>query len=284
MDASRAKARLTRKSRPSDGGRGAKAARPVHPAKGMSGRVPRASRRARDGRQSPRTTRFRCPPRRWVFRCCPRWRVAVEAAAGLRAEDEEAVEGERTKRLSPPGRPRSRGTERGRRGRRGGRGGERRPSSASAATTSRRASSRCTSATWRSSMSCVRSRSSRRRATSSRWSSISGERCVGFAPGTGWILDIVERELGKPLPEAKLHRAAAERARRKSSIQARSRFEKAGAQLAVKLRAARHRPYLHRCSACRDSARRPCHEGPAHRGDDSLLDLDQGVRGLRADR
>ena len=59
---------------------------------------------------------------------------------------------------------------------------------------------------------------------------------VGFAPGTGWILDIVERELGKPLPEAKLHRAAADRARRKSSIQARSRFEKSGAQLAVKLR------------------------------------------------
>jgi RNA polymerase primary sigma factor len=59
---------------------------------------------------------------------------------------------------------------------------------------------------------------------------------VGFAPGTGWILDIVERELGKPLPEAKLHRAAAERARRKSSIQARSRFEKAGAHLATKLR------------------------------------------------
>jgi len=59
---------------------------------------------------------------------------------------------------------------------------------------------------------------------------------VGFAPGTGWILDVVERELGKPLPEAKLHRAAAERARRKSSIQARSRFEKAGGSLAVKLR------------------------------------------------
>jgi RNA polymerase primary sigma factor len=59
---------------------------------------------------------------------------------------------------------------------------------------------------------------------------------VGFAPGTGWILDVVERELGKPLPEAKLHRAAADRARRKSSIQARSRFEKAGAQLAIKLR------------------------------------------------
>jgi RNA polymerase primary sigma factor len=59
---------------------------------------------------------------------------------------------------------------------------------------------------------------------------------VGFAPGTGWILDIVEKELGKPLPEAKLHRAAAERARRKSSIPARSRFEKTGIHLAAKLR------------------------------------------------
>ena len=58
---------------------------------------------------------------------------------------------------------------------------------------------------------------------------------VGFAPGTSWILDIVERELGKPLSEAKLHRAVAERARRKSSIQARSRFEKTGAQLALTL-------------------------------------------------
>src|SRR5262245_31760635 len=46
MDASRAKARLTRKSRPSDGGRGGKAARPVHPAKGVSARVPRVKARA----------------------------------------------------------------------------------------------------------------------------------------------------------------------------------------------------------------------------------------------
>jgi len=59
---------------------------------------------------------------------------------------------------------------------------------------------------------------------------------LGFAPGTGWVLDVVEREVGKPLPEAKLVRASAERARRKSSIQARSRFEKACADLAVKLR------------------------------------------------
>jgi RNA polymerase primary sigma factor len=59
---------------------------------------------------------------------------------------------------------------------------------------------------------------------------------LGFAPGTGWVLDVVEREVGKPLAEAKLHRAAAERARRKSSIPSRSRFEKTGADLAVKLR------------------------------------------------
>jgi len=59
---------------------------------------------------------------------------------------------------------------------------------------------------------------------------------LGFAPGTGWVLDVVEREVGKPLPEAKLLRAAAERARRKSSIQARSRFEKACGELGAKLR------------------------------------------------
>jgi RNA polymerase primary sigma factor len=59
---------------------------------------------------------------------------------------------------------------------------------------------------------------------------------LGFAPGTGWVLDVIEREVGKPLQEAKLHRAAAERARRKSSIPSRSRFEKASSELAAKLR------------------------------------------------
>jgi len=49
MDAIRVKARLNRKSRPSDGGRGAKAARPVHPAKAVAGRVPRVVK-ARAGR------------------------------------------------------------------------------------------------------------------------------------------------------------------------------------------------------------------------------------------
>jgi RNA polymerase primary sigma factor len=59
---------------------------------------------------------------------------------------------------------------------------------------------------------------------------------TGFAPGVGWVLDVVEREIGKPLPEAKVHRLMAERARKKSSIQSRARFEKTGAQLAAKLR------------------------------------------------
>ena len=59
---------------------------------------------------------------------------------------------------------------------------------------------------------------------------------LGFVPGTDWVLDVVEREVGKPLGEAKIHRAAAERARSKSSIPARSRFEKTAAALAAKLR------------------------------------------------
>jgi RNA polymerase primary sigma factor len=60
---------------------------------------------------------------------------------------------------------------------------------------------------------------------------------LGFAPGTDWILDVVEREVGKPLPEAKLHRATAARARHRSSIQARDRFGKTATVLATKLRA-----------------------------------------------
>jgi RNA polymerase primary sigma factor len=59
---------------------------------------------------------------------------------------------------------------------------------------------------------------------------------LGFAPGTDWVLDVVEREVGKPLPEAKLHRAAAARARHKSSIPERARFEKTATALATKLR------------------------------------------------
>jgi RNA polymerase sigma factor (sigma-70 family) len=59
---------------------------------------------------------------------------------------------------------------------------------------------------------------------------------LGFVPGTDWVLDVVEREVGKPLAEAKIHRAAAERARKKSSIPARGRLEKTAGALAAKLR------------------------------------------------
>jgi RNA polymerase primary sigma factor len=60
---------------------------------------------------------------------------------------------------------------------------------------------------------------------------------LGFAPGTDWILDVVEREVGKPLPEAKVHRATAARARHRSSIPARGKFDKTATALGTKLRA-----------------------------------------------
>ncbi|MES1157912.1 MAG: hypothetical protein ABUL67_02315, partial [Haliangium ochraceum] len=36
---------------------------------------------------------------------------------------------------------------------------------------------------------------------------------LGFAPGSDWVMDVVERELGKQLPEAKAYRVAATAAR-----------------------------------------------------------------------
>jgi len=61
---------------------------------------------------------------------------------------------------------------------------------------------------------------------------------LGFVPGSDWIAGTVERAMEKPLAEIKMYRAAAERARHKSSIQARSRFEKNASDLAAKLRVA----------------------------------------------
>ena len=68
---------------------------------------------------------------------------------------------------------------------------------------------------------------------------------VGFAPGTGWILDIVERELGKPLPEAKLHRAVAERARAQVIDSGAQSLREDGGATCSEAAAARHRPHLH---------------------------------------
>jgi RNA polymerase primary sigma factor len=59
---------------------------------------------------------------------------------------------------------------------------------------------------------------------------------LAFAPGADWIMNRVEAVIEKPVVEAKSYRIAAEGARRKSSIPARSRFEKAGLRLATKLR------------------------------------------------
>jgi RNA polymerase primary sigma factor len=59
---------------------------------------------------------------------------------------------------------------------------------------------------------------------------------LGFAPGASWMADTIERAVEKPVAEMKAYRSAAERARQKSSIPARTRYEKTAALLAAKLR------------------------------------------------
>ena len=63
------------------------------------------------------------------------------------------------------------------------------------------------------------------------WKSI-----LGFAPGASWMADTIERAVENPLAEMKAFRSLAERTRKKSSIEARSRFEKEIVRLATKLR------------------------------------------------
>jgi len=59
---------------------------------------------------------------------------------------------------------------------------------------------------------------------------------LGFAPGASWMADTVEKAVESPVPEMKGYRLVAERARKKSSIPARTRFEKEIVDLALKLR------------------------------------------------
>ena len=59
---------------------------------------------------------------------------------------------------------------------------------------------------------------------------------LGFAPGAAWMSDTIERAVGTPQPEMTSFQLVAERSRRKSSIQARARFEKEIGRLATKLR------------------------------------------------
>src|SRR6185503_17021912 len=91
MDASRAKARLTRKSRPSEGGRGAKAARPVHPTKGVAGRAPRVVK-ARAGRPPiPANDTLPLPADEMGLPALPEVEIEVPENAAA-PEGEEAVE------------------------------------------------------------------------------------------------------------------------------------------------------------------------------------------------
>jgi len=93
MDAIRAKARLTRKSRPSDGGRGAKAARPVHPVKGVASRVPRVVK-ARAGRPPiPANDTLPLPPDEMGLPVLPDVEIEVPENAAA-PEAEEAAGGE----------------------------------------------------------------------------------------------------------------------------------------------------------------------------------------------
>ena len=59
---------------------------------------------------------------------------------------------------------------------------------------------------------------------------------LAFAPGADWIMNRVEAVIEKPLLEVKSYRVAAEGARKKASIPARGRFDKAAQRLAARLR------------------------------------------------
>ena len=231
MDASRAKARLTRKSRPSEGGRGAKAARPVHQAKGIAGRLPRVVK-GRAGRPPiPANDTLPLPA---DVMGLPDAAVEARTEPEVEIDGEEAVEAEASEAALASGDSPEGSQE----------ASEEDDEAEEEEVTAERRRGDDEPASFlamyfrdMAELDVLRPEQEFETARNIEQMELDLWRTVvGFAPGTGWILDVVERELGKPLPEAKLHRAAAERARRKSSIQARSRFEKAGAHLAIKLR------------------------------------------------
>jgi RNA polymerase primary sigma factor len=231
MDASRAKARLTRKSRPSEGGRGAKAARPAHPAKGVAARVPRVVK-ARVGRPAiPANDTLPLPPDEMGLPEMPEMEAREPVAPAVDGDDVEVEASEAA--LVTGDAPEAGDAE-----------AEEDLEEEAEEATAKRTKGDDEPASFlamyfrdMAELDVLRPEQEFETARNIEQMELDLWRTVvGFAPGTGWILDIVEREVGKPLPEAKLHRAAAERARRKSSIPARSRFEKSGSQLAVKLR------------------------------------------------
>jgi RNA polymerase primary sigma factor len=235
MDAIRVKARLNRKSRPSDGGRGAKAARPVHPVKGVAGRVPRVVK-ARAGRPPiPANDTIPLPPDEIGLPALPEAEIEAVATATVTAaapEGEEAGEGEASEAALVAADPPD------------GEADADEEEEEEEETTVKRKPGDDEPASFlamyfrdMAELDVLRPEQEFETARNIEQMELDLWRTVvGFAPGAGWILDVVERELGKPLPEAKLHRAASDRARSKSSIPARSRFEKTGSQLATKLR------------------------------------------------
>lgn len=228
MEASRAKARLTRKSRPSEGGRGGKAARPIHPTKSVSGRMPRMVK-ARAGRPPiPANDTLPLPADEMGVSEVPE--VEETRTSASAAEADEAAEGEANEAALAAGD--------------GSSDDDDDDDDAAEAVTVERKRGEDEPASFlamyfrdMAELDVLRPEQEFETARNIEQMELDLWRTVvGFAPGTSWILDVVERELGKPLAEAKLHRAAAERARRKSSIQARTRFEKTGIHLATKLR------------------------------------------------
>jgi hypothetical protein len=213
MDASRAMARLTRKSRPSDGGRGAKSARPVHSAKGVSGRAPRIVK-ARAGRPPiPANDTLPLPAEDIGLPGLPE--MAAEASVTPEvelAETEDTGEVEATEAALASSESAESGQESD--------DEEEEEAEQEEVSTERRrgddepASFLAMYFRDMAELDVLRPEQEFETARNIEQMELDLWRTVvGFAPGTSWILDVVERELGKPLVEAKLHRAAVSRRR-----------------------------------------------------------------------
>jgi len=59
---------------------------------------------------------------------------------------------------------------------------------------------------------------------------------LAFAPGSAWIADHIEKAMEHQMPELKVYRALAEKARRRIALQARSRFDKTITEISAKLK------------------------------------------------
>jgi RNA polymerase primary sigma factor len=241
MDARTVKARSTRKARPADNGRKAKAARAVGPARGTkSRRVPRVVKTRAGGPPVPANDTLPLSPDEIGLTGLPLEGAGPESVAGPLPGEEPAVEREEDELVVAEAPDASASADEDQDD-----DEEEEAVEAEASTTAgkpRKGEDEPASflAMYFRDMAELDVLRPEQEFETARlieemeldlWATV-----LGFAPGTGWILDVLEKEVGKPLAEAKVHRVSAERARKKSSIQARSRFEKTGAQLGAKLR------------------------------------------------